>query len=80
MLTFVVPVRHPENARDWGRVKLTLTQTAASIASRDSDQWRAVVVANTGSDLPPQSWFTAFSLLVAAEGLRTPRPRQRLSA
>ncbi len=53
MLTFVVPVRHPQNARDWGRVKQTLAQTAASIAAQDSDEWRAVVVANTGSDLPP---------------------------
>lgn len=52
MLTFIVPVRHPQNARDWGRVKRTLEQTAASIAGQDSNEWRAVVVANSGSDLP----------------------------
>jgi hypothetical protein len=53
MLTFIVPVRHPQNARDWSRVKQILEQTATSIAGQDSDEWRAVVVANTGSDLPP---------------------------
>ena len=53
MLTFIVPVRHPQNARSWARVKHVLEQTAASIASQDSDAWRAVVVANAGSDLPP---------------------------
>ncbi|MBO9515983.1 MAG: galactosyl transferase [Variovorax sp.] len=52
MLTFIIPVRHPENAKDWRRVKRTLEQTAASIANQDSNEWRAVVVANTGSDLP----------------------------
>jgi len=52
MLTFIVPVRHPQNARDWSRVKQVLEQTAASIACQDSDEWRGVVVANTGSDLP----------------------------
>jgi hypothetical protein len=52
MLTFIVPVRHPQNARDWARVKTVLEQTAASIAGQQSDQWRGVVVANTGSDLP----------------------------
>jgi len=53
MLTFIVPVRHPQNARDWSRVKQVLKQTATSIAGQESDEWRAVVVANTGSDLPP---------------------------
>jgi len=53
MLTFIVPVRHPENARDWTRVRQVLEQTAASIAGQESDEWSAVVVANSGSDLPP---------------------------
>jgi hypothetical protein len=53
MLTFIIPVRHPQNAKDWGRVKYVLGQTAASIAGQESGAWRAVVVANTGSDLPP---------------------------
>ena len=52
MLTFVVPVRHPENARDWGVVRRTLSQTARSIAAQRDPRWQAVVVANEGADLP----------------------------
>lgn len=52
MLTFIVPVRHPQNARDWSRLKEMLAHTTASIAGQESKEWRGVVVANTGSDLP----------------------------
>jgi len=52
-LTFVVPVRHPANSRDWGRQLANLRQTIASIAAQDHPGWRAVIVANTGADLPP---------------------------
>ena len=52
MLTFIVPVRHPQNARDWNRVKRVLEQTTTSIAGQSSKEWRGVVVANRGSDLP----------------------------
>lgn len=51
-LTFVIPVIHPENAKDWNQVKGYLVQTAKSIAAQDSDSWNAVVVANRGWDLP----------------------------
>lgn len=53
MLTFVIPVRHPANSKNWPQLKRLLEQTAVAISRQDSDQWRAVVVANTGADLPP---------------------------
>ena len=52
LLTFVVPVRHPANAPNWADVKERLTQTLASIASQDHTDWRGIVVANRGADLP----------------------------
>lgn len=53
VLTFVIPVRHPDNARDWNELKSYLGVTLASIANQTASEWRAVVVANHGSDLPP---------------------------
>ncbi|MFC3206254.1 galactosyl transferase [Aquamicrobium soli] len=53
MLTFIIPVRHQDNARDWGLLRANLSQTAASIASQAHPGWRALVVANEGADLPP---------------------------
>ncbi len=52
-LTFVIPVRHQENARDWPALKGRLAETLCSIASQTSGNWRAYVVANHGADLPP---------------------------
>lgn len=51
-LTFIIPVRHPHNARDWGKLRMELACTIKSIAAQDSDDWQAVIVANMGSDLP----------------------------
>jgi hypothetical protein len=53
MLTFLIPVRHPDNSPDWSLLKANLEQTIASIAGQDHDDWRAVIIANEGSDLPP---------------------------
>ena len=53
VLTFVVPLRHPQNSADWGALKRRLVQTIRSIAGQDDDRWRAIIVANEGSDLPP---------------------------
>src|ERR1700743_3319056 len=53
VLTFIIPVRHPENSPDWSALKLRLAQTIRSIAGQDDAGWRAIVVANKGSDLPP---------------------------
>lgn len=52
VLTFIIPVRHPQNARDWQQLKNNLSQTAASIARQTDSRWKAVVVANTEADLP----------------------------
>lgn len=53
MLTFVIPIRHPANSKDWQALKRNLVQTVTAIARQEHDAWRAVVVANTGADLPP---------------------------
>lgn len=51
-ITFIIPVRHQDNARDWGKLKANLSQTIASIANQSAGDWRAVIVANEGADLP----------------------------
>jgi hypothetical protein len=52
LVTFIIPVRHQDNARDWNALKANLTQTMASISNQTSDEWRAVIVANEQADLP----------------------------
>jgi hypothetical protein len=52
VLTFIIPLRHPENSPDWPALKRRLAQTIRSIAGQDDDRWRAIIVANEGSDLP----------------------------
>lgn len=52
LLTFVIPVRHQENARDWGKLKARLSDTLASIAGQTAGDWEGVIVANEGADLP----------------------------
>lgn len=52
-LTFIIPVRHQANAKDWNRLKANLRQTVASIAAQTSPDWNGFVVANHGADLPP---------------------------
>jgi glycosyltransferase involved in cell wall biosynthesis len=53
ILTFVVPLRHPDNSPDWPALKRRLAETMGSIAGQDDGRWRAIIVANRGSDLPP---------------------------
>lgn len=45
-------MRHPANARDWPQLKANITQTVASIAAQNHGDWRGLIIANTGSDLP----------------------------
>ncbi len=52
VVTFIIPVRHQKNARDWSLLKRNLTQTVASIANQTSRDWRGIIVANRGADLP----------------------------
>jgi hypothetical protein len=61
-LTFVIPIRHPQNALDWADLKRKLAETIASIMAQDDSDWRAVIVANRGADLPelPPSFSVAW--------------------
>lgn len=52
MLTLVIPVRHPKNAKNWPQLKARLSQTMAAIARQEQGDWRGVVVANNDADLP----------------------------
>jgi hypothetical protein len=52
LVTFIIPVRHQDNARDWGLLKANLTQTVASIANQTNNDWRGIIVANEGAELP----------------------------
>lgn len=58
LLTFVIPVRHQDNAADWGLLTRRLQQTIRSVSAQESPDWRGVVVANEGADLPamPPNW------------------------
>ena len=52
LVTFIIPVRHQDNARDWGLLKANLVQTIASISNQTNGDWRGIIVANEGADLP----------------------------
>jgi hypothetical protein len=52
LVTFIIPVRHQDNARDWSLLKANLTQTIASISNQMNDDWQGIIVANEGADLP----------------------------
>lgn len=52
-VTFIIPVRHQDNAADWPKLKANLAQTLASIAGQSDSSWRCLIVANEGADLPP---------------------------
>ena len=52
LVTFIIPVRHQDNARNWSLLKANLAQTIASISNQTHDDWRGIIVANEGADLP----------------------------
>jgi len=52
VLTFIIPVRHQDNAIDWGCLKNNLIETIRSIEAQENKAWRAIIVANSGADLP----------------------------
>ena len=52
VLTFIIPVRHQDNAKDWNKLKSNLTQTLRSMSAQDDKRWKAIIVANNGADLP----------------------------
>ncbi|ACI56236.1 galactosyltransferase protein [Rhizobium leguminosarum bv. trifolii WSM2304] len=52
LVTFIIPVRHQDNARDWNKLKANLSQTMTSISNQTNEDWRGIIVANEGADLP----------------------------
>jgi hypothetical protein len=52
LITFVIPVRHQSNSKNWALLKANLTQTIASISAQANTNWKAIIVANEGADLP----------------------------
>jgi hypothetical protein len=52
LVTFIIPVRHQDNARDWEALKTNLVQTVASISNQTNGDWRGIIVANEGADIP----------------------------
>lgn len=52
ILTFVIPVRHQDNCHDWKKLKANLKQTILSISKQTQPNWRAIIVANEGADIP----------------------------
>jgi hypothetical protein len=51
-LTFVIPVRHPANAKNWSALVRRLDQTVRSVAAQTTTGWRGIVVANEEAELP----------------------------
>lgn len=52
VISFVIPVRHQDNAADWPALKRRLAETIRSISGQRNPNWQGVVVANHGADLP----------------------------
>lgn len=53
MITFIIPVRHQDNSKNWVQLCKNLSQTASAISRQSNPAWRGVVVANHGAELPP---------------------------
>jgi len=51
-ITFIVPIRHPDNSKKPQLAKQYLQKTLASISAQTNDGWRCIVVANNGTALP----------------------------
>ena len=52
LLTFIIPVRHQDNARDWSLLVRNLKQTIASLDNQTNRNFSVLVVANHGAELP----------------------------
>lgn len=52
LITFIIPIRHPDNARNWHNLKERLSETIRSITNQSSGNWECILVANYGADLP----------------------------
>lgn len=52
LVSFIIPVRHPDNAPDWPSLKLRLSETMRSVSGQLCDKWEALIVANDEAELP----------------------------
>ena len=52
LLTFIIPVRHQDNAKDWPLLVSNLKQTVASITNQTNEDYSIIIVANHGAELP----------------------------
>lgn len=53
MLTFLIPLRHPDSSKNWPNVCARLSETLASVASAcATGSAQALLIANEGSELP----------------------------
>lgn len=51
-VAFIIPVRHPSNAKNWQGLLTRLQQTVKSITAQSNPSWCAVIVANVEAELP----------------------------
>jgi hypothetical protein len=51
-VAFIIPVRHPSNAKNWQGLLSRLEQTVKSITAQSNPSWCAVIVANVEAELP----------------------------
>jgi len=51
-ITYIIPIRHPDNLRNPDVQIKILHKTFASYTNQSDDSWRAVIVANPGTPLP----------------------------
>jgi glycosyltransferase involved in cell wall biosynthesis len=51
-LSFIIPVRHQDNSSDWNSLIENLKQTINSIKGQSDPDWKCVIVANEGAQLP----------------------------
>lgn len=52
-LVFLVPIRHPQNCKNPEDQARYLQDLLTSMTNQSSDQWRAILIANTEQALPP---------------------------
>ena len=79
LVTFIIPVRHQDNARDWSLLKANLDQTIASVSNQTNDDWRvynkrATIQRAIRSVLMQIS--RSQSLMTEAQEVRTPAEAQ----
>lgn len=52
VITFIIPIRHPNNVRDHSEQIYILKQTLWSIAAQSDKSWECIIVANKGAPIP----------------------------